>query len=128
MFKDGKDYDVKSSKGGWNKGMPRTWGTNDPISTTNGILNVELMKQYGPTAVYHLKKYGHLNNIGRPAGAIKGNTNARAIIIEGKSISQWSRELGVGRGRAKKWFELHGTMKGCVPGKAGGWNKKKETS
>ena len=128
MFKDGKDYDIKPTRTSWNKGMPCLWKSGrEPIATTNGILNVELKKQYGSTAVYHLKKYGHLNNIGQYIG-LKGNTNARAIIIEGKSISQWSRELGVGRGRAKKWFELHGTMKGCVPGKAGGWNKKEETA
>lgn len=109
----------------WNKAMPRIWASGRKATkTVNGILAVEWKKQHGETALYHLKKYGHLDNLGSPCGAKKGNTNARQRIIEGKSVSEWAIELAVGRKRIVSWFEKYGTMKGCVPGKAGGWNKR----
>lgn len=111
-------------KEAWNKGMPKWWKSGKKATKTiNGVLEVELKKKYGDTAPYHMKKYGHLDNLGTRCGSKKGNTNARRRIIEGKSVSEWARELNVSRERVVKWFEKHGTMKGCVPGKAGGWNK-----
>ena len=96
---------------------------NKGTKTIDGKLIVELIKQYGDTAPYHLRKYGHLDNIGKGPGAKKGNTNAKCRIIQGHSVSEWSKKLGVSRGRVVYWYETHKTMTGCVAGKAGGWNK-----
>jgi hypothetical protein len=122
--------DMRCANGGWNKGRPRTWGGcgKPATKTINGVLKVELMEKYGSSAPYHMEKYGHLDNIGTNPGAKPGNTNARRRVIEGKSVSEWARELGVDRRRVLSWFEKHGTMKGCVPGKAGGWNKGKKNA
>lgn len=119
--------DMRFANGGWNKGMPRIWNSGRKATKTiNGVLEVELKKNYGPTAPYHMEKYGHLDNIGVGPGAKPGNTNARRRVIEGKSVTEWAKELDVSRKRVISWFEKHGTMKGCVPGKAGGWNKGKK--
>ena len=91
--------------------------------TIDGKLVVELKKQYGATAPYHLNKYGHLDNIGKGRGAKKGNTNAKCRIIQGHSVSEWCKKLGVSRIRVVQWYQIHNTMVGCVPGVAGGWNK-----
>ena len=110
------------------KELRKKWSTaREAKAEINGHLVKDLIDQYGPTAPYHMKKYGHCDNIGKRCGAKKGNTNARSVLIEGKPISHWSKVYGVSRRRVVKWYEMHGTMKGCVAGKAGGWNKGKKT-
>lgn len=47
-------------------------------------------------------------------------------VFEGKSMSEWSEELGVNRRRLVAFFDEHGTIYGCKPGKAGGWNAGKK--
>jgi hypothetical protein len=91
---------------------------NTATKTINGVLEVDLKRKYGRDAVYHMKRWGHLNNIGTKCGVKPGTINARRRIIEGKSIIEWARELGVPRDRVVKWFKRHGTMQGCAPGNA----------
>jgi hypothetical protein len=112
----------------YQKQMKNLWPTpvdnrRKATKTIDGKLIVELKKQYGDTAPYHLKKYGHLDNIGKSPGAKKGNTNAKRRIIQGHSVSEWSKKIGVSRRRVVDWYQTHNTMVGCVPGIAGAWNK-----
>ena len=121
----GTQETVENKRIGWNRGLPRDWTGcgHRPTKTIDGILVVDLKKQHGATAAYHMEKYGNLDRIGTSAGAKKGNTNARCRIIQGKSVAEWSKKLGVSRKRVVAWYQTHGSMKGCCPGQAGGWNK-----
>jgi hypothetical protein len=94
----------------WNKGLPQTWRYGHYTTNLEGKSHSQWKEEYGPTAVYHMKKYGHLDNIGLGPGAKKGNTNAKRRLIDGKSVSEWSRLLGYSRKKITMHYEKHGNI------------------
>lgn len=81
--------------------------------TINGVLVVDLKKQHGATADYHMRKYGNLDRIGTPPGNKLGDSSKTTkYMYEGKSITAWAKELNANRRRLTKYFKEHNTIKG----------------
>ena len=87
------DYPSNKGKPAWNRGQ--AWSDEVKKNISNGKKNSSSAK----------------------------NWRGKCRIIEGLTISEWSKKLGVSRPRVVYWYETRKTMTGCVPGKVGGWNK-----